>query len=111
MASEVRILVIDDDAASQAALRQMLDAEGWEVEIVPMVNQGLAALAAGGWVLVIVNVGLCGPESLLFHMLRELALAEPWRARRRGCGRSFLCRRWRDRRWRRRWSGTGCRTS
>ena len=77
MASEVRILVIDDDAASQAALRQMLDAEGWEVEIVPMVNQGLAALAAGGWVLVIVNVGLCGPESLLFHMLRELALAEP----------------------------------
>ena len=77
MASEVRVLVIDDDAASQAALRQMLDAEGWEVVIVPAVNQGLAALAAGGWVLVIVNVGLCGLESLLFHMLRELALAEP----------------------------------
>ena len=77
MAGEVRILVIDDDAANQAALRQMLDAEGWEVVVVPTVNQGLAALAAGGWVLVIVNMGLCGQESLLFHMLRELALTEP----------------------------------
>ena len=77
MAGEVRILVIDDDEASQAALRQMLDAEGWEVAIVPAANQGLMALAAGGWALVIVNAGLCGLDSLLFQMLRELALAAP----------------------------------
>ena len=77
MAGEVRILVIDDDEASQAALRQILDAEGWEVVIVPAVNRGLAALAAGGWALVIVNAGLCRLDSLLFQMLRELALAEP----------------------------------
>lgn len=77
MAGEVRILVIDDDESSQAALRQMLDAEGWEVVVVPAANQGLLALAAGGWALVIVNTGLCGLDSLLFQMLRELALAAP----------------------------------
>jgi len=77
MASEIRILVIEDDEASQKAIRQMLDAEGWEVVVVPSANQGILGLAAGGWALVIVSVGLCGLESLLFQTLREVVTAEP----------------------------------
>ena len=43
--NKVTILVIDDDEASQAALRQMLDSEGWSVHIAANASLVLPALA------------------------------------------------------------------
>lgn len=77
MNGEVKILVIDDDAASQSALRQVLDSEGWKVTVVPMVREGLAQLAAGGWSLVIVNVAMTGVEGPLFETLKALGQVAP----------------------------------
>jgi DNA-binding response OmpR family regulator len=74
---EVGILIVDDDFASQSALKNVLDSEGWRVRIVPLVGQALTELASGSWNLVIVNLALadvCGP---LFAILKELAEAEP----------------------------------
>ena len=71
----VNILIIEDDPASQAALRQVLDGEEWRVQIVPEVNSVLQALATGDWMLVIVNVGMTGLGGSLYMTLRELALA------------------------------------
>ena len=34
----VNILIIEDDPASQTALRQVLDSEEWRVQIVPEAN-------------------------------------------------------------------------
>lgn len=75
--SQVSILIIDDDRASQTALRQVLDSEGWKVRIVPLMNQALPALAAGNWALVIVNVAMTGLDGPLFQTLKELAQAPP----------------------------------
>jgi DNA-binding response OmpR family regulator len=75
--SNVNILVIEDDPASQIALRQVLDAEEWRLEIVPDANSALQVLAADDWTLVIVNVGITGLSGSLFMILKELALAPP----------------------------------
>ncbi len=75
--TQVGILIIDDDEASQAALRQVLDSEGWKVRIVPMANQALPELASGQWRLVIVNVALTGLAGPLYTTLKELAQAPP----------------------------------
>lgn len=72
---KVGILVVDDDAASQAALRQILDAEGWELFPAPVANQALQELATGNWTLVIASVGTTGLSGPLYTTLRELALA------------------------------------
>jgi DNA-binding response OmpR family regulator len=72
-AREVRILVLDDDAQSQGALRQILDSEGWRVRIVPDSNLLLTELKSGEWSLVIANVALIGLESPIFATLRELS--------------------------------------
>lgn len=72
-----RILIIDDDEASQAALRQVLDSEGWKLQIVPLAHQALAELASTNWTLVIVNVAMTGLDGPLFSTLKELALAAP----------------------------------
>ncbi len=77
---QVGILIIDDDEASQAALRQVLDAEGWIVRIVPMAHQALPELARGQWRLVIVNVAMTGLAGPLYSTLKELALAPPLEA-------------------------------
>lgn len=69
---EVRILVIDDDAATQNALRHVLDSEGWKVTCAPMVREGLVTLATGDWSLVICNIAMVGLESALFTTLRDL---------------------------------------
>jgi DNA-binding response OmpR family regulator len=69
----IAILVIDDDAASRAALQQVLDAEGWKVTVVPIVREGLAQLARSEWNLVIVNVAMTGLDGPLYTTLRELA--------------------------------------
>jgi DNA-binding response OmpR family regulator len=78
--TQVGILIIDDDEASQSALRQVLDSEGWKVHIVPLANQALGELASGEWKLVIVNVAMTGLDGPLFSTLRELALAPPLEA-------------------------------
>ncbi len=71
----IGILIIDDDEASQAALRQVLDSEGWKLHIVPLANQALAELASGAWRLVIVNVAMTGLTGPIFSTLKELAQA------------------------------------
>jgi len=74
---EVGILIVDDDIASQRALKNVLDSEGWRVRIVPLVAHALAELATGTWNLVIVNIELADVRGPLFAILKELAEAEP----------------------------------
>lgn len=74
--SDVRILILDDDAESQLALRHILDSEGWQVKVVPLLSQGMAELASGAWTLVLANVALTDLESAAFETLRELAKAD-----------------------------------
>src|SRR5262245_23458967 len=73
--SKVTILIIDNDAASQATMRQMLDSEGWTVHAAANPSVVLPALAKGEWTMVIANVALTGVSGTLFTTLRELALA------------------------------------
>jgi DNA-binding response OmpR family regulator len=75
--SNVNILVIEDDPASQTALRQVLDSEEWRLQIVPDTNVALQALAADDWTLVIANVSMTGLGGSLYMILKELALAPP----------------------------------
>jgi CheY-like chemotaxis protein len=74
--SEVGILIIDDDIASQRALKHILDSEGWRVRIVPLASHALVELASGEWNLVIVNVALTDLRGPLFAILKELAQAD-----------------------------------
>lgn len=74
---EVGILIVDDDVASQSALKNVLDSEGWRVCIVPLVGQALTELATGSWNLAIVNVALADVRGPLFAILKELAESEP----------------------------------
>jgi hypothetical protein len=73
--SDVGILIVDDDIASQRALKNVLDSEGWRVRIVPLASQAFPELATGSWNLAIVNVALAGVDSPLFIMLKELVQA------------------------------------
>lgn len=73
----VAILIVDDDRTSQSALRELLDAEGWRVGIVPLASQALPELAGGNWSLVIANVALTGLDGPLFATLKDLAQAAP----------------------------------
>jgi DNA-binding response OmpR family regulator len=70
----IGILIIEDDAASQAALRQMLGAEGWLVEGAASSSQALRELATGKWSLVVANIATTGVTGALYATLRELAL-------------------------------------
>src|SRR5277367_2857422 len=74
---DVGILIVDDDIASQRALKNVLDSEGWRVRIVPLVAHALAELATGTWNLAIVNIALADVRGPLFAILKELAEAEP----------------------------------
>jgi DNA-binding response OmpR family regulator len=74
---EVGILIVDDDIASQRALKNVLDSEGWRVRIVPLVAHALNELATGSWNLAIVNIALADVRGPLFAILKELAEAEP----------------------------------
>lgn len=73
--SDVNILVVDDDAASQDALQQVLDSEGWRVRVVPFASEAMRELARGHWTLVIVNVTLADLTGPLFTTLKELSQA------------------------------------
>ena len=72
---KVGILVIDDDAAGQAALRQMLESEDWELHAEPVASRRFRSLATGDWTLVIASIGMTGLAGPLYTTLRELALA------------------------------------
>jgi DNA-binding response OmpR family regulator len=69
----IGILIIDDDPASQAALGQVLGAEGWLVQPATSIAQALQELATGKWSLVLVNVTTMGFGGPLYLTLRELA--------------------------------------
>ncbi len=73
--AKIGILIIEDDEANQSALRQLLDSEGWQVRVVPVVSQALRELSSGVWSLVIVNIAMIGLTSPVYLTLRELALA------------------------------------
>lgn len=73
--AKIGILIIEDDEANQSALRQVLDSEGWQVRVVPVVNQALGELSSGEWSLVIVNMAMIGLTSPVYLTLKELALA------------------------------------
>jgi DNA-binding response OmpR family regulator len=74
---KIDILIVDDDEASQSAMRQVLDSEGWRVCIVPQASLALQEMATGNWTLVIANVGMTGFSSPLYLTLKELAQAPP----------------------------------
>ncbi len=74
--ADVGILIIDDDVASQQALKLILDSEGWRVRIVPLASQAMSELATGRWDLAIVNVTLLDPAGPVFATLTELAQAQ-----------------------------------
>lgn len=69
----IGILIIDDDDATQAALRQVLGAEGWLVEAAGSISRAMQELATGKWSLVLANVATTGVTGALFTTLRELA--------------------------------------
>ena len=73
LAPQVGILVFEDDARSSAALRQMLDSEGWRVRAVPDVPLLQAELKTAEYSLLIANVALVTGNPALFHVVRELA--------------------------------------
>lgn len=70
---QVGILIIDDDAASQGAMRQVLGSEGWLVEGATSTAQAFKELATGKWKLVLANTAVTGITGALFVTLRELA--------------------------------------
>jgi DNA-binding response OmpR family regulator len=74
---KIGILIIDDDEASQSALRQVLDSEAWSVSIAPLATVAFQELATGDWTLVIANVLTTGLSGPLYTTLRELAQASP----------------------------------
>ena len=74
--AEVGILVVEDDIASQRAIKNVLDAEGWRVRILPVASHLMEELATGNWSLVIVNTGLIDLRGPLFATLKDLAQAE-----------------------------------
>jgi DNA-binding response OmpR family regulator len=74
--AEVAILIVDDNIASQNALKNVLDVESWCIRVVTQPSQAMAELATGTWKLVIVNAALAEPEGPLFTVLKELAQSE-----------------------------------
>jgi DNA-binding response OmpR family regulator len=72
LAPQVSILVFENDPGSSAALRQILDSEGWRVRVVPDTSVLQAELKTGEYSLLIPNIALVGLNSPLFHVLREL---------------------------------------
>jgi DNA-binding response OmpR family regulator len=69
---QVGLLVLDENVESAAALRQILDSEGWRVRIVPDVQGLFAELKTAEYSLVIANVAVVGINTPVFNTLREL---------------------------------------
>ncbi len=71
----VRILIIDDDAASRRALASVLHSDGWRIAVVARPEAGMQQLRRGGWHLVLANVSMSSLSGPLFELLKELARA------------------------------------
>lgn len=71
--NEVSILILDNEAATQSALQQVFDSEGWRVQVVSNPAEAMAELAREHWTLVLVNVALANLNGPLYATLRELA--------------------------------------
>jgi len=69
--------VLEDDPANSAALKQILDSEGWRVRVVEDVPMLHAELKTAEYSLLVANIALVGVESATFHILRELASVIP----------------------------------
>jgi DNA-binding response OmpR family regulator len=74
---QVGLLVLEDDAGSGAALKQILDSEGWRVRIVEDLPMLHMELKTAEYSLVIANIAVVGLETPTFHVLRELASVAP----------------------------------
>lgn len=74
--NEVSILILDNEAATQSALQQVFDSEGWRVQVVSNPAEAMTELARDRWTLVLVNVALANVNGPLYTTLRELAHAD-----------------------------------
>jgi len=70
---QIGLLVLEDDPRNSAAIKQILDSEGWRVRIVEDLSMLHAELKTAEYSLLIANITLIGVESPTFHVLRELA--------------------------------------
>lgn len=69
---QVGLLVLDENPESGAALRQILDSEGWRVRIVPDIPSLFAELKTAEYSLLIANVAVVGANTPVFVTLCEL---------------------------------------
>lgn len=69
---QVGLLVLENDPRNSAALKQILDSEGWRVRIVEDLKMLHVELKTTEYSLLIANVGLTGVDTPTFHVLREL---------------------------------------
>lgn len=74
---QVGLVVLEADASSSVALKQILDSEGWRVRLVPDLQMLHVELKTGEYALVIANIEMVGLDSPTFHVLRELAAVAP----------------------------------
>jgi DNA-binding response OmpR family regulator len=74
---QVGLLVLEDDSRNAAALKQILDSEGWRVRTVSDLKMLHAELKTGEYSLVVANIAIVGLESPTFHVLRELSAVAP----------------------------------
>jgi DNA-binding response OmpR family regulator len=69
---QVGLLVLESDPGSSAALKQILDSEGWRVRIVQDLKMLHVELKTADYSLLIANIALIGLDSPTFHVLKEL---------------------------------------
>jgi DNA-binding NtrC family response regulator len=70
-----RILVIDDDRSARALLERVLQRAGHTVTLVDNAEQGLVAITAGGFDLLITDKNLPGTDGL--EVLRQARAKQP----------------------------------
>jgi DNA-binding response OmpR family regulator len=69
---QVGLLVLESDTGGAAALKQILDSEGWRVRIVEDLQMLHVELKTAEYSLLIANIALIGIDSPTFHVLKEL---------------------------------------
>jgi DNA-binding response OmpR family regulator len=69
---QVGLLVLGSDPGGAAALKQILDSEGWRVRSVEDLQMLHVELKTAEYSLLIANIALIGIDSPTFHVLKEL---------------------------------------
>ncbi|HEY1472192.1 MAG TPA: hypothetical protein VGF61_24350 [Candidatus Acidoferrum sp.] len=64
--------MLESDPGSGAALKQILDSEGWRVRVVEDLQMLHVELKTAEYSLLIANIALIGTDSPTFHVLKEL---------------------------------------